>query len=80
MHHERRAEARAEGDLRLGAKPRRGAGDLARVPDMKWYIACSGVSREIGGMTPEASQVRKMMFDGCPPIFSSRALSMNCSG
>ena len=34
----------------------------------------------MGGMTPDASQVRKMMFVGCPARFSDRALPMNSSG
>jgi hypothetical protein len=36
-------------------------------PERKWYIACSGVSREMGGSTPNASAVRKTTFFGCPP-------------
>ena len=47
---------------------------------MNWYSAWSGVSFAIGGITPDASQVRKMMFFGCPPRFSGTALSMNSSG
>jgi hypothetical protein len=31
---------------------------------MKWYIACSRVRREIGGSTPNASAVRKMIVEG----------------
>jgi len=30
----------------------------------------------MGGITPDASQVRKMMFLGCPARFSSMAFSM----
>ena len=33
-------------------------------PERKWYIACAGVRREIGGKTPNASQVSMMMFLG----------------
>ena len=33
---------------------------------MKWYSAWSGVSRAIGGITPDASQVSRMMFFGWP--------------
>ena len=47
---------------------------------MKWYIACSGVSRLTGGSTPKASQVRKMMFFGCPPTQGILALGMNSIG
>jgi hypothetical protein len=38
------------------------------------------VSFAIGGMTPDASQVSRMMFLGCPPRFSTIALPMNSSG
>jgi hypothetical protein len=37
---------------------------LAVYPDMKWYMACSGESLAIGGNTPKASQVRKIIFLG----------------
>lgn len=32
---------------------------------MKWNIVCSVVSLDIGGRTPRASQVSKMMLVGC---------------
>jgi len=35
---------------------------------MKWYIAYSLSNFETGGRTPKASQVKKIMFLGCPPI------------
>jgi hypothetical protein len=38
------------------------------------------VSFAIGGITPEASQVRRMMFDGCPARYYGIALAMNSSG
>jgi hypothetical protein len=38
---------------------------------MNWYIAWPGVSFDIGGNTPKASQVRKKMFFGKPPIAGS---------
>src|SRR5512143_1528404 len=40
---------------------------FAVYPDRKWYIAPSGVRREIGGRTPNASAVSITMFCGCPP-------------
>lgn len=35
-------------------------------PEMKWNIVCSTVSFDIGGKTPLASQVRRMIFVGWP--------------
>ena len=46
--------------------PRSVPATLAVYPDRKWYIACSAVSRAMGGITPKASAVRKMTFLGCP--------------
>ncbi len=47
---------------------------------MKWYAACSGVSFEMGGSTPNASAVRKTTFlgPGATPVGS--ALPMKWSG
>src|SRR5215470_337532 len=53
---------------------------LAVYPERKWYIACSVLRREIGGKTPKASAVRKMMFLGCPPTPGITALSMYSTG
>ena len=50
---------------------------FAVYPDRKWYIAPSGVSREIGGSTPKASAVSITTFCGCPPCPEGTALSMN---
>src|SRR6266404_941884 len=47
--------------------PRYEPATFAVYPDRKWYIACAGERREIGGMTPYASQVRNRMCDGWPP-------------
>ena len=47
---------------------------------MKWYIACSGVRRLTGGSTPNASQVRKITFFGCPPTHGIFALGMYSIG
>jgi hypothetical protein len=41
---------------------------------MKLYIACPLSKREIGGKIPYASQVKKKMFLGFPPILGSFAL------
>ncbi len=49
-------------------------------PEMNWYRAWSTESFAMGGMTPDASQVRKMTFFGWPARFSDRALPMNSSG
>ena len=49
---------------------------LAVYPERKWYIACSGVSRAIGGMTPNASAVRKTMLIGWPPTPPGRWFAM----
>ena len=49
---------------------------LAVYPLKKWYIAISGVSRETGGKTPNASQVRKITFCGCPPCSVDSMFSM----
>src|SRR5438552_11475200 len=53
---------------------------LAVYPDRKWYIAPSGVSREMGGKTPNASAVSMTMFLGCPPWPDDSALSMKEMG
>src|SRR3954447_9991018 len=53
---------------------------LAVYPDRKWYIAWSAVRREIGGNTPKASAVRKMMVEGGGPRFFSLVLGMNSIG
>src|SRR5690348_6397780 len=37
---------------------------LAVYPMTKWNIACSGVSFETGGNTPNASQVKKITSEG----------------
>src|SRR5207302_2568229 len=47
--------------------PRSVPATLAVYPDRKWYIACAGERRAIGGMIPYASQVRNRICDGCPP-------------
>src|SRR6204780_2512391 len=46
---------------------------LAGEPERKRYIAWAGVSLAIGGITPNASAVRKMMFFGWPakPVFEA---------
>ena len=36
---------------------------LAVNPDRKWYLVCSGVSFETGGITPNASAVKKITFE-----------------
>ena len=41
-------------------------------------MAWPGVSFEIGGNTPNASQVRKKIFLGNPPIEGSSALLIKC--
>ena len=43
-------------------------------------MACSGVIREIGGSTPNASAVRKITLSGGPPTLGINAFSMNSSG
>ena len=43
-------------------------------------MACSGVSRAIGGSTPKASAVRKTTFFGTGPIFSAEQLGMKWIG
>src|SRR5712691_11306749 len=53
---------------------------LAVYPERKWYIACAGVSLAIGGITPKASAVRKMMFFGCPARPVREARGMKSSG
>ncbi len=50
---------------------------LAVYPDMKWYAACSGVKRDNGGRTPNASQVRKTTFFGLPAMESIVLLSID---
>src|SRR6516225_8045474 len=53
---------------------------LAVYPERKWYIACAGVSLAIGGITPNASAVKKMMFFGCPAQPLREASGMNSIG
>src|SRR5207342_826102 len=53
---------------------------LAVKPERKWYIACAGDSLAIGGITPKASAVRKMMFLGWPARPVSDARGMKSSG
>jgi hypothetical protein len=43
-------------------------------------MACSEVSLEIGGNTPNASQVKKKMFLGCPPTAGIFAPGINSRG
>ena len=45
--------------------PRSVPATLEVKPERKWYIACAGVSRAIGGSTPKASQVSMTTFFGC---------------
>src|SRR5438128_4866267 len=47
--------------------PRSVPATFAVYPDRKWYIACAGERRAMGGMIPYASQVRNRMCEGCPP-------------
>src|SRR6516225_8877257 len=49
---------------------------FAVYPERKWYIACAGVSLAIGGITPNASAVRKITFLGCParPVLLARGM------
>src|ERR1043165_1359933 len=53
---------------------------FAVYPLTKWYIACAGVRRLIGGRTLNASQVKKMTFFGWPPIQGIFAFGMNSIG
>src|SRR4029079_3598181 len=53
---------------------------LAVEPDRRVYSACAGVSCAIGGSTPNASAVRKMMVDGGGPRFFSLVFGMNSIG
>jgi hypothetical protein len=53
---------------------------LAVYPEINWYMACPGDKRDIGGNTPNASQVRKKMFFGMPPTDGSTAFEIKCKG
>ena len=53
---------------------------LAVYPEMKWYMACSGVRRLTGGSTPKASHVSRMTWEGCPPRQGTLALGMKWMG
>ena len=53
---------------------------FAVYPDRKWYIAWSGVSCAIGGSTPNASAVRKMIVDGGGPRLSLLVFGINSIG
>ncbi len=60
--------------------PRSVPATLEVKPDRKWYIACAGVSRAIGGSTPKASQVSMTMFLGSPPRALGDAFEIASSG
>ena len=60
--------------------PRSVPATLEVKPERKWYIACAGVSRAIGGSTPKASQVSMTTFRGCPPREVGLALEIASSG
>ena len=60
--------------------PRSVPATFAVYPLMKWYMACSGVSLEIGGSTPKASAVRKIIFSGWFPIPVSLAFGIKSIG
>ena len=49
-------------------------------PVTNWYIAASFESREIGGSTPNESQVRKMTTFGMPPMPGIAAFGMYSTG
>src|SRR5262245_45265529 len=52
---------------------------LAVYPARYWYIAWSRVSVHTGGNTPNASQVRKIIVFGCPPLDTGRLMLSMCS-
>ena len=60
--------------------PRSVPATLEVKPERKWYIACAGVSRAIGGSTPKASQVSMTTFFGAPPSAVGEALEIASSG
>jgi len=47
---------------------------------MKWYLAYSGVNLDIGGNTPKASQVKKIIFLACPASEGNLALGICSKG
>ena len=49
-------------------------------PEIKWNIVCSGVILEIGGRTPLASQVSRMMLVGWVERHGILAFSMYSMG
>lgn len=53
---------------------------LAVYPEMKWNLDSPGDSLAIGGKTPKASQVKKMMFLACPAIDGNLAFGMCSNG
>jgi hypothetical protein len=57
-----------------------GAGDLRRVAADEVVHRLPGVSLLTGGNTPNASQVRKMTFFGCPPTQGIFAFGMYSIG
>ncbi len=56
--------------------PRSVPATLEVKPERKWYIACAGVSRAIGGSTPKASQVSMTTLRGLPPSAVGEAFEM----
>ena len=71
----RQSSVSGGGGVKYGAGP-----TLAVYPEMKWYMACSVVSRLTGGSTPNASQHSRMMFLGWGPMQGMRALAMYSMG
>jgi hypothetical protein len=79
--------ARQEGGPKQGEKvgvgevtPRSVPATLAVKPDRKWYMACAGDSRAMGGRTPKASQVSMTTWRGWPAMPVPLALGMASSG
>ena len=66
--------------MKLGLVPTSVPATFAVYPDMKWYMACPEFNLEIGGKTPKASAVKKIMFSGDLPVESAFAFSMKFTG
>lgn len=49
-------------------------------PEIKWYIAYSGDNFEIGGKTPNESQVKNIRLLGWPPTAGNLAFFICCKG
>src|SRR5699024_672809 len=74
------APKQAENVASGSVMPRSVPASLLVYPLKKWYIACSFVNLLIGGSTPDASAVRKIIVFGWPAILDDTILFIFSNG